>query len=60
MSHPKFHVNTSFLTPQREPNGAHFTEPQALAWIVHAIFSNQPLGVSPGLWMSRELMQYPG
>ena len=38
-----------------------------LAWILHAIFSNQPLGVSPGLWMSREpwltpkrLMQYPG
>ena len=33
-----------------------------LAWILHTIFSNQPLGVSPGLWMSREpwLMQYPG
>ena len=46
---------------------AEFLRFTRLAWILHAIFSNQPLGVSPGLWMSREpwltpkrLMQYPG
>ena len=62
-----FSIGSNDLTQLIPSTSLKLTEPEALAWILHAIFSNQPLGVSPGLWMSREpwltpkrLMQYPG